>query len=121
MSDSNQSQFPEFAPSPEYIAREKRVTDALALKKPDRIPLLLMPGELMADMGGVTRLELYENYDKTQRILEKLAKRQEIHTENLQSTEENHNFEIALQLLISKKEVLKEEDQAGMTVYKLVA
>ena len=55
------------------------------------------------------------------KIIEKLAKRQEINTEYLRSTEENHNFEIALQLLISKKKIIRGKNQEGMTIYKLVA
>ncbi|MBN2063006.1 MAG: hypothetical protein JW882_21565 [Deltaproteobacteria bacterium] len=62
-----------FIPSPEYLAREKRVKDAFDLKIPDRIPILMYPGYLIAEMGGVTRKELYDNPDKSQEILEKIA------------------------------------------------
>jgi len=55
------------------------------------------------------------------RILETLAKIQEIQTHDLRSAEEQHNFDIALQLLICKKEITKEKDDEGITVYKLVA
>ncbi len=55
------------------------------------------------------------------KIIEKLAKNEELHIDNLRSIEEIHNFEIALQLLLSKKEITKEKDEEGLTVYKLVA
>ncbi len=64
---------PEFVPSPEYLARAKRIDDAVALKQPDRIPLQMMFGYHLAEAGGVTRLELLENPEKTQEIYEKLA------------------------------------------------
>lgn len=59
--------------SPAYLARLKRVNDAVELKQPDRIPILLAPGYLMAEMGNMTRQELHENPVKAQEILEKLA------------------------------------------------
>ena len=55
------------------------------------------------------------------RILEILAKQQEFQTVNLRNIEEEHNFDIAVQLLISKKEIIRITDQQGMTIYKLVA
>ena len=64
---------PEFIPSPEFLARSKRVDDALNLRQPDRIPIMLTLGYLLAEMGGITRQELYDNPDKKQEILEKLA------------------------------------------------
>lgn len=73
MTDTPQKHRSDFTPSPEYLAREKRVHDALELRQPDRIPTLLGLGYLIAEMGGVTRQELYENPDKTQEILERLA------------------------------------------------
>lgn len=36
---TGQSQKPEFKPSPEYLARQKRIDDAFNLRKPDRIPI----------------------------------------------------------------------------------
>ncbi len=32
-------QTPTFVPSPEYLARVKRFDDAVALRKPDRVPV----------------------------------------------------------------------------------
>lgn len=59
--------------SPEYIARSRRVEDAIALKKPDRIPIILVLGYLLAEMGKITRQETHENPEKAQKILEELA------------------------------------------------
>ena len=55
------------------------------------------------------------------KIISELSKRQQIPTEIIRGVEEEHNFDIALQLLISQKEILQEKDQDGVTVYKLVA
>ena len=71
MVDSSGNQ--QWQPSPEYLARLKRVNDAVELKQPDRIPILLAPGYLMAEMGKITRQELHENPAKAQEILGKLA------------------------------------------------
>ena len=64
---------PEFVPSPEFLARTKRVQDAIELKQPDRIPLNLGFGYFLADYGGITRQEQHDNPEKTQEILEELA------------------------------------------------
>ena len=73
MSDDKEGKDSEIVPSPDYLIREKRIKEAFALKKPDRIPIMLFPGYLLADMGGITRQELYENPEKTQEILEEIA------------------------------------------------
>ena len=65
----------EFVPSPEFLARSKRVQDAIELKQPDRIPISLGFGYFLADYGKVTRQEIYENPDKAQEILEELAQK----------------------------------------------
>ena len=40
MSESeNRSHVPEFVPSPEFLARQKRLDDAMNLRKPDRVPV----------------------------------------------------------------------------------
>ncbi len=44
-----------------YAERSKRLDDAMHLRQPDRIPIFLMLGHLLADFGGITRLEMYEN------------------------------------------------------------
>ncbi|MBN1579966.1 MAG: hypothetical protein JXA89_04635 [Anaerolineae bacterium] len=69
----SESQAPEFVPSPEYLARDKRIIDAIQMKQPDRIPLLMGMGYHLAEMGGVTKKSLYEDFEKTQALLEKAA------------------------------------------------
>ena len=44
--------------------RSQRIADALQLKQPDRIPIQLMYGYMLAEMGGITRQEQHENGDK---------------------------------------------------------
>lgn len=63
----------EFVPSPEFLARVQRMQDAVELKVPDRIPLVLGFGYFLADYGGITRQELHDNWDKAQEVLEKAA------------------------------------------------
>lgn len=61
--------------TPEQLCAERnqRVMDALQLKQPDSIPLMIGTGYLLAEMGGVTKQELYENPQKTQELLEQAA------------------------------------------------
>ena len=73
MSDTQAVQVPEFIPSPEFLARDQRVKDAIQLKQPDRIPLLMGMGYHLAEMGGVTKQSLYDDPQKTQELLEKAA------------------------------------------------
>lgn len=56
-----------------FAERTKRMQDALALKKPDRIPIQLGFGYMLAEMGGITRQELHENGEKEMELLEKAA------------------------------------------------
>lgn len=65
----------EFVPSPEFLARAKRIQDAVELKQPDRIPLIMGFGYFLADYGGITRQELHDNWEKAQEILEKATLR----------------------------------------------
>jgi uroporphyrinogen-III decarboxylase len=67
------AQATEFVPSPEYLARDKRVMDAIQLKQPDQIPLLMGMGYHLAEMGGITKQALYEDFEKTQELLEEAA------------------------------------------------
>jgi len=64
-------------PTPEQLcaARAQRFLDAAQLKQPDRIPLLLRLGHLVAELAGVTRQELYENPEKAQAALVSAALR----------------------------------------------
>lgn len=61
--------------SPEQLLaeRQQRVMDAIQLKQPDRIPLVMGMGYLLAETGGITRQELYENPEKAQELLEEAA------------------------------------------------
>lgn len=56
-----------------YAERAKRLNDAAELKQPDRIPIMLGFGYMLAEMGGVTRQELHENHEKAQELLEMAA------------------------------------------------
>ena len=51
--------------------RSKRMQDALEMKKPDRIPIQLGFGYMLAEMGGITRQEQHENGEKEMELLEK--------------------------------------------------
>lgn len=53
--------------------RSKRITDALQLKQPDRIPIQLGFGYMLAEMAGITRQEQHENGAKEIELLEKAA------------------------------------------------
>jgi hypothetical protein len=46
-----------------YQERAKRIEDALALRRPDRVPISLHFGMLLAQSEGISRQELYENGD----------------------------------------------------------
>jgi uroporphyrinogen-III decarboxylase len=56
-----------------FAERNKRMQDALALKQPDRIPIQLGFGYMLAEMGGITRQEQHENGEKEQELLEQAA------------------------------------------------
>lgn len=58
-----------------YAERAKRVDDAIHLRQPDRIPITLAFGNLLADIGSITRQELYESPDLALAALEKAALR----------------------------------------------
>jgi hypothetical protein len=53
--------------------RSKRLQDAMALKQPDRIPINLAAGYLLAEYGGVSHREQQDNPQKAQKLLEKFA------------------------------------------------
>ena len=63
------------AKTPEMLGEERarRISDAMQLKQPDRIPLVMSIGYMLAEMGGITKQELLEDPDNTQRLLEKAA------------------------------------------------
>ncbi len=56
-----------------YAERERRIQDALDLKQPDSVPIMLPMGYLLAEMGGITKQELHDNPQKAQELLEKAA------------------------------------------------
>jgi hypothetical protein len=56
-----------------FAERAQRLSDAYALKQPDRVPVSIILGHFLAEYGGITRLELYENPAKCQELLEKAA------------------------------------------------
>ncbi len=53
--------------------RSKRLADALALRKPDRIPIQLGFGYMLSEMGGITRQQQHEDAEKEIELLEKAA------------------------------------------------
>ncbi len=63
--------------TPEQLCQEraKRLDDAIHLRQPDRIPISLALGNLLAEIGGITRQELCESADLALTALEKAAVR----------------------------------------------
>jgi uroporphyrinogen-III decarboxylase len=61
--------------SPEqlFAERAKRMQDAVELRQPDRIPISLGFGYMLAEMGGITRQAFHDNPAKAQELLEKAA------------------------------------------------
>ena len=55
------------------LARRKRLMDAYELRKPDRIPIRLNFGYMLARLGGITNRELDNNPEVAQELLEKWA------------------------------------------------
>ena len=53
--------------------RKQRLLDAYALKQPDRVPISIGLGYMLAKIGGITHQELETNPDKAQELLEKWA------------------------------------------------
>jgi uroporphyrinogen-III decarboxylase len=53
-----------FVPSPEYQAREKRFYDALALRKPDRVPVASLAAFFVTRYSGLTNAEAMYDYEK---------------------------------------------------------
>src|SRR5574338_1244428 len=66
---------PDCNKSPEqlFAERTKRFAAAYALKQPDRVPISLMLGHMLAAMFKVTIQELYDNPAKAQQCLEEAA------------------------------------------------
>jgi hypothetical protein len=55
--------------------RQKRVSDAMEMRQPDRVPISVPFGNLLADMEGITRQELYNDPAKARVALGKAALR----------------------------------------------
>jgi len=53
--------------------RAKRVKDAYELRAPDRVPISLNFGYMLARLGGITNQEFEHDLDKAQALLEKYA------------------------------------------------
>ena len=66
---------PDAGKSVEQLLNERntRVMTALELGKPDRVPILLGMGYMLAEMGGITKQELYEDPERAQELLEEAA------------------------------------------------
>lgn len=58
-----------------YKARKKRILDAATLKQPDRIPILLPFGYMLARLGNITVQQLEADPAQAQAILEQAAQR----------------------------------------------
>jgi uroporphyrinogen-III decarboxylase len=54
-----------------FVERRTRLLDAYALKKPDRIPIRLNFGYMLARISGITHQELDNDPEKAQELLEK--------------------------------------------------
>jgi hypothetical protein len=61
--------------TPETLLAEriKRMEDAFALRQPDRVPIALNLGYMLAKMGGITCQELDADPEKAQQLLESAA------------------------------------------------
>jgi uroporphyrinogen-III decarboxylase len=55
--------------------RTQRLTDAVQMKQPDRIPVFMYFGNLLAELGGVTRQSLYEDPEKAHQLMEAAMQR----------------------------------------------
>src|SRR3972149_5762784 len=53
--------------------RSKRLQDAMELKQPDRVPIMMSARYFLAEFGGITKQELVESPEKQQELLEKAA------------------------------------------------
>lgn len=56
-----------------FAERSKRIQDAIELKQPDRVPVMLPASYFLAEYGGITRQELHDNPEKAHQCLEKAA------------------------------------------------
>lgn len=61
---TDQTTAPPFVPSAEYQAREKRFNDAVALRKPDRVPVASLAAFFVTQYSGLTNAEAMCDYEK---------------------------------------------------------
>lgn len=54
-------------------ARAKRIGDAMRLEQPDRVPIIMPIGYMLAELGGITKKELLDDPERAQQLLEKAA------------------------------------------------
>ena len=73
MQQSATPEQPDKTPAQIYAERESRIQQAVQLKQPDAIPVILPMGYLLAEIGGISKAELHDNSDKAQLYLEKAA------------------------------------------------
>ena len=61
--------------SPQQLLKERtaRLEDAYALRKPDRVPIVMPASYFLADWGGVSHQRLVEDDATRQRLLEEAA------------------------------------------------
>ncbi len=62
---------PDAGKSPEQLVQERqqRVMTTIQLQQPDRVPILLGMGYLLAELGGITKQGLYDDPAKAQELL----------------------------------------------------
>jgi uroporphyrinogen-III decarboxylase len=61
---TDQTENTPFAPSAEYLAREKRFNDAVSLTQPDRVPVASLAAFFMARYSGLDHAEAMYDYEK---------------------------------------------------------
>ncbi len=72
----NQEQkAPEFQPSAEYLAREKRFNDAAALREPDRVPIASLASLFIVRYVGLTNAEGLYEYEKAAKAVKEAMKK----------------------------------------------
>ena len=77
MAEASPAVAMEAGKSPQQLRaeRQKRVNDASEMRQPDRVPISVPFGNLLADMEGITRQELYNHPEKARIALGKAALR----------------------------------------------
>ena len=67
--DINEQHIPGFIPSPEYLARQNRMFDAISLSKPDRVPVAPMVVHYYPTRAkGITNKEAMYNFAQSNEI-----------------------------------------------------